>query len=144
MDDVEFETTEVLNLKIFLISLLITILGFIIITSVLSYQKYYYNKGIVYRDNNEFYLKMYVDIEDVEDIIENDTINIDGEEYKYHIFYIQKDLYVNESYKNYQEIMLKTTLKYPIENRVVDISIRTKREKIIKFIFDCIKGGIKW
>lgn len=144
MNDIEFETTELLNLKIFLISLLITIFGFIIVTSVLSYQKYYYNKGIVYRDGNEFYLKMFVDIEDVQDIIESSTINIDGEEYKYHIFYIQKDLYVNDSYKNYQEIMLKTTLKYPIENRVVDISIRTKREKIIKFIFDCIKGGIKW
>lgn len=143
MNDIEFETTEVLNLKIFLISLFITILGFVIVTSVLSYQKYYYNKGIIYRDGNEFYLKMFVNIEDVEDIIENDTIKIDGEEYKYHVFYIQKDLYVNENYKNYQEIMLKTTLKYPIENRVVNISIKTKKEKIIKFIFDCIKGGIE-
>ena len=101
MNDVEFETVEVLNLKIFLISLLITVLGFIVVTSVFSYQKYYYNKGIVYREGNEFYLKMFVDIEDVEDVIKNDTIKIDGEEYNYHIFYINKDLYVNESYKNF-------------------------------------------
>lgn len=140
--ETEFEEVEVLNLKIFLISLFLTIACFIITTSVLSYQKYYYNKGIIYRDENEFYLKMYVDIDDVEDVIKNDTINIDGEEYKYYVFYIQKDLYVNESYNNYQEIMLKTTLKYPIENRVVNVSIKTKKEKIIQFIFQCIKGGI--
>lgn len=143
MNDIEFETCEVLNLKIFLVALFLTIFGFIITTSILSYQKYYYNKGIIYRDNNEFYIKMFVDIDDVKDVIENDTINIDGEEYKYHVYYVQKDLYVNDSYKNYQEILLKSTLKYPIENRVVNVSIRTKREKIIKFIIDCIRGGKK-
>lgn len=144
MNDIEFETCEVLNLKIFLIALLIIVLGFIITTSVLSYQKYYYNKGIIYRQDNEFYIKMFVDIDDVEDVIENNTISIDGEEYKYHVYYVQKDLYVNDSYKNYQEILLKSTLKYPIENRVVNVSIRTKREKVIKFIIDCIRGGKKW
>ena len=144
MNDIEFETCEVLNLKVFLIALLIIVLGFIITTSLLSYQKYYYNKGIIYRQDNEFYIKMFVDIDDVKDVIENNTISIDGEEYKYHVYYVKKDLYVNDSYKNYQEILLKSTLKNPIENRVVNVSIRTKREKIIKFIINCIRGGKKW
>lgn len=143
MNDIEFETCEVLNLKVFLIALLIIVLGFIITTSLLSYQKYYYNKGIIYRQDNEFYIKMFVDIDDVNDVIENNTISIDGEEYKYHVYYVKKDLYVNDSYKNYQEILLKSTLKNPIENRVVNVSIRTKREKIIKFIINCIRGGKK-
>lgn len=143
MNDIEFETCEVLNLKVFLIALLIIVLGFIITTSLLSYQKYYYNKGIIYRQDNEFYIKMFVDIDDVKDVIENNTISIDGEEYKYHVYYVKKDLYVNDSYKNYQEILLKSTLKNPIENRVVNVSIRTKREKIIKFIINCIRGGKK-
>lgn len=143
MSDIEFEACEVLNLKVFLIALLIIVLGFIVTTSLLSYQKYYYNKGIIYRQDNEFYIKMFVDIDDVKDVIENNTISIDGEEYKYHVYYVKKDLYVNDSYKNYQEILLKSTLKYPIENRVVNVSIRTKRERVIKFIINCIRGGKK-
>lgn len=142
MVEAKFEQCEMLGLKMFVTALIVTIIGFIILTSVISYQKYYYNKGIVYRDGSEFYLKMYVDIEDIEDVIKNSVINIDGEEHNYYVYYIQKDLYVNESYNNYQEIMIKTDLKYPVDNRVVNISIKTKKEKVIKFIFNCIKGGI--
>lgn len=103
-----------------------------------DYHTYYKNKGIVIYDN-EFLIKVYSNIEDIDLIIDNNRLEIEGKIFNYQVSKIDENIYVSENNQNQQIVYLKVEkLKY-IENRALEFKIEKKRQKIIYHILDYLE-----
>lgn len=130
----------IFNIKNKLVILLssIVIISFIImiiLAHLLKVEKYYQNKGIVVLDNDDYYLKLYVDFENIETIINNSSILINEDNYQYNIISIS-DL-LESNYDNYQIFylqILNPNKNLLVNNLVINYKILTDRESLIKYI----------
>lgn len=135
----------IFNIKNKLVILLssIVIISFIImiiLAHLLKVEKYYQNKGIVVLDNDNFYLKLYVDFENIETIINNSSILINEDNYQYNIISIS-DL-LESNYDNYQIFylqILNPNKNLLVNNLVINYKILTDRESLIKYIKKIVK-----
>lgn len=135
----------IFNIKNKLVILLssIVIISFIImiiLAHLLKVEKYYQNKGIVVLDNDNYYLKLYVDFENIETIINNSSILINEDNYQYNIISIS-DL-LESNYDNYQIFylqILNPNKNLLVNNLVINYKILTDRESLIKYIKKIVK-----
>lgn len=135
----------IFNIKNKLVILLssIVIISFIImiiLAHLLKVEKYYQNKGIVVLDNDNYYLKLYVDFENIETIINNSSILINEDNYQYNIISIS-DL-LESNYDNYQIFclqILNPNKNLLVNNLVINYKILTGRESLIKYIKKIVK-----
>lgn len=135
----------IFNIKNKLVILLssVVIISFIImiiLAHLLKVEKYYQNKGIVVLDNDNYYLKLYVDFENIETIINNSSILINEDNYQYNIVSIS-DL-LESNYDNYQIFylqILNPNKNLLVNNLVINYKILTGRESLIKYIKKIVK-----
>ena len=135
----------IFNIKNKLVILLssVVIISFIImiiLAHLLKVEKYYQNKGIVVLDNDNYYLKLYVDFENIETIINNSSILINEDNYQYNIVSIS-DL-LESNYDNYQIFylqILNPNKNLLVNNLVINYKILTGRESLIKYIKNIVK-----
>lgn len=135
----------IFNIKNKLVILLssIVIISFIImiiLAHLLKVEKYYQNKGIVVLDKDNYYLKLYVDFENIETIINNSSILINEDNYQYNIISIS-DL-LESNYDNYQIFylqILNPNKNLLVNNLVINYKILTGRESLIKYIKNIVK-----
>jgi len=131
------------NKKIYSFTLiLIAMLSITLIWAIFFKTSSYYNSNaIIYREDDRYYLKIFASIEDVKKIANNDTIFIDGVEYKYEVYRIS-DLYINERFQNYKEVILSGKLREEdlIENKVLGIRIEYKNDRVINYLINFMKG----
>ena len=133
------------NIKNKLVILLssIVIISFIImiiLAHLLKVEKYYQNKGIVVLDKDNYYLKLYVDFENIETIINNSSILINEDDYQYNIVSISNLLESN--YDNYQIFYLQIpnlSKNLLVNNLVINYNILTGHEILIKYIKNIVK-----
>ena len=114
---------------------IISFIIMIILAHLLKVEKYYQNKGIVVLDNDNYYLKLYVDFENIETIINNSSILINEDNYQYNIISIS-DL-LESNYDNYQIFylqILNPNKNLLVNNLVINYKILTGRESLIKYI----------
>lgn len=135
----------IFNIKNKLVILLssIVIISFIImiiLAQLLKVEKYYQNKGIVVLDKDNYYLKLYVDFENIETIINNSSILINEDDYQYNIVSISNLLESN--YDNYQIFYLQIpnlSKNLLVNNLVINYKILTGNEILIKYIKNIVK-----
>lgn len=135
----------IFNIKNKLVILLssIVIISFIImiiLAHLLKVEKYYQSKGIVVLDKDNYYLKLYVDFENIETIINNSSILINEDNYQYNIISIS-DL-LESNYDNYQIFylqILNPNKNLLVNNLVINYKILTGRESLIKYIKKIVK-----
>lgn len=119
---------------------IISFIIMIILEHLLKVEKYYQNKGIVVLDNDNYYLKLYVDFENIETIINNSSILINEDNYQYNIISIS-DL-LESNYDNYQIFylqILNPNKNLLVNNLVINYKILTGRESLIKYIKKIVK-----
>lgn len=119
---------------------IISFIIMIILAHLLKVEKYYQNKGIVVLDNDNYYLKLYVDFENIETIINNSSIFINEDNYQYNIISIS-DL-LESNYDNYQIFylqILNPNKNLLVNNLVINYKILTGRESLIKYIKKIVK-----
>ena len=119
---------------------IISFIFMIILAHLLKVEKYYQNKGIVVLDNDNYYLKLYVDFENIETIINNSSILINEDNYQYNIVSIS-DL-LESNYDNYQIFylqILNPNKNLLVNNLVINYKILTGRESLIKYIKNIVK-----
>lgn len=119
---------------------IISFIIMIILAHLLKVEKYYQNKGIVVLDNENYYLKLYVDFENIETIINNSSILINEDNYQYNIISIS-DL-LESNYDNYQIFylqILNPNKNLLVNNLVINYKILTGRESLIKYIKNIVK-----
>ena len=103
----------------FSFTLLIIVLVTIYITFTYKYQTYYLLKGRV--TGNE--IEVFVPIEDLKYLQENNTLIIDNFSYQYKVIHIDKNLYVDENYHNYCYLYLKVNSLTNIDNFIYEMKI---------------------
>lgn len=119
---------------------IISFIIMIILAHLLKVEKYYQNKCIVVLDNDNYYLKLYVDFENIETIINNSSILINEDNYQYNIISIS-DL-LESNYDNYQIFylqILNPNKNLLVNNLVINYKILTGRESLIKYIKNIVK-----
>ena len=119
---------------------IISFIIMIILAHLLKVEKYYQNKGIVVLDKDNYYLKLYVDFENIETIINNSSILINEDNYQYNIISISNLLESN--YDNYQIFylqILNPNKNLLVNNLVINYKILTGRESLIKYIKKIVK-----
>ena len=112
--------------------LLIIIFLFIYISFTYKYKSYYTTKGTMIDGN----IKLLVTIEDIKYLLNNNNLQIDNAVYKYQIKNISENIYIDESYNNYQEIYLDVEGINNLNNYVYDIKIEKENKKIIEYLIN--------
>ncbi len=122
--------------KIYNIGLILTIiiLIFIYIIFTYKYQTYCLLKGRVV-DNQ---LELFVSIDDIKYIKNNNILEIDNVIYSYTIDKISSDMYLDENYHNYQYIYINIPNISNIENYVYEIKIPKENKIIAKYLKEYI------
>ncbi|MGI6325319.1 MAG: hypothetical protein ACOXZS_05210 [Bacilli bacterium] len=123
-----------------ILSFLIVILSFGLYKY--TYDLYYRTNGIVVINDHNYYLKLYVDVDDLNKVVNSRKILIDHKEYNYQIKEISSEMLVDNNFTNYKEVWLECQLdkKYLNNNNVITLSIRYKTEALIKLIYKFIIG----
>lgn len=135
----------IFNIKNKLVILLssVVIISFIImiiLAHLLKVEKYYQSKGIVVLDKDNYYLKLYVDFENIETIINNSSILINKDNYQYNIISISDLLESNyDSYQIFYLQILNPNKNLLVNNLVINYKILTGRESLIKYIKKIVK-----
>ena len=114
--------------------LLIVLFVFIYVSCIYSYKKYYVINGVM---ENGF-MKLFVELDDIKYITNNDILKTNSVAYKYHIKEIGEDLYVDNSFINYKYIYLKVDNLYNIDNYVYEIKLLKEEKKIIEYLKEYI------
>lgn len=112
------------------IYLLVIFLVIFYIIFVYEYQTYYISLGKVISNK----LELYVLVDDLKYIKDNNTIKLDNKEYHYQIDNINNNLYIDENYNNYLVIYLDIENFTNLDNYVYEVKIPKENKKIYKYI----------
>ena len=120
---------------------------FIIITNIISCliialtctdRTYYKVLGkVVY--NNNYLLEIPCEYNNIEYIINNNTLSINNKIYNYNIINVDNNLYVTQENINYLLVYLSYNEIPKINNLVLEVKILKENKKIIYYILDYLK-----
>ena len=120
---------------------------FIIITNIIisliisltcNYKTYYKVLGkVVY--NNNYLLEIPCEYNNIEYIINNNTLSINNKIYNYNIINVDNNLYVTQENINYLLVYLSYNEIPKINNLVLEVKILKENKKIIYYILDYLK-----
>ena len=104
------------------------------------YKTYYTINGLVVNEDNHFYIRLYMPLDDIKTIIDNDVVMIDKKEYRYSVFMIDHE-YFTDNVMTYQIVKIDVDLdsKYKFNNLTLKLNFIKDDKKIIDYIV--AKGG---
>jgi len=122
---------------VYIMIIVVIILSLIILFILCYYKTYYDIRGVVINEDNNFYIRIYVPLDCIKYITDNDVVLIDEREYKYNIISIDSE-YFTDNINTYQIIKIKCYLdeKYMINNLTIDMKFLKENKKIIDYILD--------
>lgn len=132
-----------LRKKIPIIYILISILIVIILISSIfilnmKYQSIIKTPFIIKEENNNFYITINIEEENIKYITNNNKIKLDNKVFYYKVSKIDNNLYINTSLSNYKVVYLSSNLSknYKINNYTSIAKINKEKKKIIEYIID--------
>lgn len=122
---------------IYIMIIIVIMLSLIIFCLLCYYKTYYTIRGVVIYEEDDFYIRIYVPIEDIKYITGNDIVRINRKDYKYSVFSIDSE-YLTDNTTTYQIIKIKVDIdnKYRFNNLTIDLNFLRDNKKIIDFILD--------
>lgn len=123
-------------LLIWLIILTFIIISIFVINKAVTFKRHCIVQGVV---NND-YVKLYIVLEDLDKIVNNDFLYIDSKKYNFNIIKINENIAVGDVF--YKEVVLDVNLgnKVLIDNNVFDIQFVVDEVTILEYIINLIKG----
>ena len=124
---------------VYIMVIVILFLSLIIFFILFSYKTYYRAKGIVVKENDNYYIRLYVPLDDVKYITKNDIVYINKEKFKYNIISIDEE-YFTDNVITYQVINISIDMvsKYKFNNLNLSLSFIKENKRVIDYF---IKGG---
>lgn len=122
---------------VYMMIIIVIMLSLIILFILCYYKTYYTVRGIMVKEENHFYIKCYIPLDSLKYIINNDTVKIDGTEYKYNIISIDSE-YFTDNVITYQIIEIEVDLsdKYKFDNLTLNLDFVKEKKRIIDYILD--------
>lgn len=120
---------------IYIMILIICSLSLIIICMLYHYKVYYFFKGNVITEEDNYYLKCYIPISEIKYITSNNNLIINNKKYKYSIKNINEE-YLSDNNNTYQEIILNIDLdnKYKHNNLILNLKLLKEDKTVIEYL----------
>lgn len=120
---------------VYIMIIIIIVLSLIIVFMLFNYKTYYKLHGIVINNNDHYYIKIYVPLEDIKYITNNNIVIIDNKKYNYKIEEIDKE-YFTDNILTYQVITINLEIpnKYKFDNLTLDLKFLKENKKIIDYL----------
>ena len=102
---------------------------------LLDYKTYYKLRGLVIEDNNSYYIKLYIPLDNIKYITNNNIIIIDNKKYYYQIKEIDSE-YFTDNITTYQIVTINLDIpnKYKFNNLTLDLKLIKENKKIIDYL----------
>lgn len=120
---------------VYVIIIIIIVLSLIILSMLFNYKTYYKIKGIIIYENNNYYTKLYIPLDDIKYIVNNNFVIIDNKKYQYQVDNINSE-YLTDNSNSYQIITLLINIpsKYKLSNLTLNLKFIKENKKIINYI----------
>lgn len=130
------------NITKFIIYLIILMFIFFLFLMHLKYTKYYTTVGQVINENDYYQLLVYVPIDKLKIIKENQSLFINNIKYNYKISYIYDYYTISNQVDNYIKVILdiKLEAKDKIVNNLINIKIVESKEELFYYLKKYLKG----
>jgi len=122
---------------VYIMIIIVIFLSLIIFFILFHYKIYYRIKGIVTDENESYYIRIYIPLDDVKYITINEIVYIDKEKYKYKIISIE-DEYFTDNITTYQilKIEIEIPSKYKFNNLNLNLKFVKENKKVVDYILD--------
>ena len=120
---------------VYIMIIIVIMLSLIILFIMCSYKTYNIVRGVVIEEDNHYYIRIYMDIESIKYIIDNEIVKIDNKEYKYKIISMDSE-YFTDDITTYQIVKIEVDLdnKYRFNNLTLNLKFLMENKKIIDYI----------
>ena len=120
---------------VYIMIIIVFILSLIILCFLFHYKIYYKTRGVVEYLNDDYYIRIYIPIEDIIYIIGNNTVKINKKDYVYSIYSVDNE-YFTDNNNTYQIVKIKCDLdkKYRFNNLTIDLNFLRDNRRIIDYI----------
>lgn len=120
---------------VYIMIIIVIMLSLIILFIMCSYKTYNVVRGVVINEEGHYYIRIYMDIESMKYIIDNDIVKIDNKEYKYKIISIDSE-YFTDNITTYQIVKIEVDLinKYKFNNLTLELKFLKENKRIIDYI----------
>ena len=118
------------------IILFVIILLILLLSNVLEYESFY-DISAIYNNSK---VTLFVNLKDLDNVLDNDCLIIDNKKYNYYIESIDEDLLIDNNL-NYKKITININLpkKYQINNLIINFRKRREKKKVIYYLKDFIR-----
>lgn len=120
---------------VYIMIIIVIMLSLIMLFVLCRYKTYYTSKGIVVSEDSHYYIRIYVPIESLKYIVDNDIVKINDIEYKYKIISIDSE-YFTDNITTYQIVKIEVNLKgkYKFNNLTLNLKFLKEDKRIIDYI----------
>lgn len=120
---------------LYIMIIIVIILSLIIFITLFHYKTFYKARAVVDSEDNSCYVRIYMPLDDVKYIVDNNTLYIDKKKYNYKIKSIDKE-YLTDNLNTYEVILLDINLpkKYCFQNLNLSLKIIKEDKRIIDYL----------
>ena len=119
---------------VYIMIIIVIMLSVIIFFMLFHYKIYYTIRGTVIKEEEHFYIRIYMPINDIRYINDNDIVIINKKEYKYNISMIDSE-YFTDNIITYQIIKIEVSIddEYKFNNLTLDLKFLRDDKRIIDY-----------
>ena len=120
---------------LYIMNIVIFALSLIIFLTLFHYKIYYKVKGIVELLDDKYYIRIYVPLDSVDYIFNNNFVRINKKNYSYQVVSNGVE-YITDNKFTYQVILIKVNLpsKYKYNNLCLDLQFLKENKRVIDYI----------
>jgi len=120
---------------VYIMIIIVISLSLIIFLTLFHYKTYYKVKGIVEKNDGDYYIRIYMPLDDTNYLLDNDIVRIEKKEYKYKIMVIDSE-FIIDNYNTYQSILIKINLpsKYEFNNLSLNLQFLKDNKRVIDYV----------
>lgn len=120
---------------VYIMIIIVFMLSLIILCFLFHYKIYYKTRGVIEYTGDHYYIRIYIPIEDIMYVTNNNIVRINKKDYIYNIFSIENE-YFTDNNKTYQVIRIKCDLEknYRFNNLNIDLNFLRDNKRIIDYI----------
>lgn len=120
---------------VYIMIIIILMLSLIILCFLCRYRIYYKTRGVIEYIEDDYYIRIYIPIEDIIYVTTNNIVRINNRDYVYSVFIIDSE-YFTDNNNTYQILKIKCDLdkKYRFNNLTIDLNFLRDNKRIIDYI----------
>lgn len=119
---------------VYIMIIIVITLSLIIFLTLFHYKTYDSVKGIVTKED-EYYIRIYIPLDNISYIVSNEIVRINKKDYKYKVMKLDSE-YITDNINTYQGVLLEVDLpsKYKFNNLGLNLQFLKEDKRVIDYI----------